>query len=107
MDKTQGGWSNEVPTEPGFYFMYGWVGDNIHHKPELYLVEGIMYKQKYLYFDQGGYLIYGGWVDRRTLWKPLTIPQLPTNEEFFDLLSPMGVVGASKYFKESLAQKEA
>jgi hypothetical protein len=90
-------WTTDVPYEPGFYWMYGWVGSRIHQKPEL--------KQVYVFEDSVGHTCftidgkhaYRGWLEYRTIWCPITTPHMdPTI--FYQFLGHSSIVQASDYY---------
>ena len=80
--ETEKGWSKEWPTEPGFYWLYGWRSDSErqNEKRRLIVVQVMRIRDGRLTFvADGGFMFKaegaGG------LWQRLQEPDLPTTEE--------------------------
>ena len=72
-------WSETWPTEPGYYWFYGWPFKSRCHNPELHFVRAfrtanslaLVTNGHFLYRTEGG----------EGYWMPARVPELPTQED--------------------------
>ncbi len=74
-------WSKDWPTEPGYYWFYGWCwrGWRDDHTPELHYVEVALDSTgKPMYITNGHFLYKAEGADG--FWLPVKLPELPVQK---------------------------
>lgn len=67
-------WTKEWPTEPGWYWLYGWWSPNTANQPRLMAVRvRLISDGKPVYIADGNFFARegGGW------WRRMDVPELP------------------------------
>ena len=72
-------WTKQWPTEPGFYWFYGWPFRDREHKPELHFVDVWKVINGITFVTQGFFLYKEEGADG--YWMPAELPELPEMEE--------------------------